>query len=55
MTKRYCRILVIMKNILLIDSGLPVNFFTKTIDISNYLQNILFTKFFKRTVILEEA
>lgn len=51
MAKRYWRILAKIKDILLINSSLLVNFGTKTIDISNYLQNRLITKYFKYTVI----
>lgn len=55
MTKRYWRILAIMKDVLLLNSGFPVIFQAKTINISNYLRNRLFTKCFKRTIILEET
>lgn len=53
MTKRYQRILATMKDILVIDSSLLVNFQAETIDISNYLPNRLFTKYSKHTIILE--
>ena len=34
-----------MKNLLLIDSGLPINFLVETIDIINYLRNRLLTNY----------
>lgn len=44
-----------MKDVLLIDSGLPINFWAEAMDTSNYLWNKLSTKYFKCIVILEEA
>lgn len=55
MSKRYWRILAIMKDILLINNGLLVNFWIKAMDISNYLQSRLSTKYFKHIVIPEKT
>lgn len=51
MAKRCWRILAIIKNALLINSGFLVNFWAEAMDISNYLQNKLSIKCFKRTII----
>lgn len=44
-----------MKDSLLIDSGLLLEFWAEAIDIANYLQNQLFTKSQKGEMISEEA
>lgn len=51
-TKKYLRILVILKNTLLIDISFQVNIWVKAMDTSNYLYNRLLIKYSKRTVIL---
>ena len=54
--KLYCQILSIMKNSLLIDSKLPINFWAKAMDTANYPQNRLPSRRADKTVILlEEA
>lgn len=55
MAERYQKTLAIIKDALLIDSSLLVNFWIETMDTSNYLQNRLSTKCSKRIVIPEEA
>lgn len=55
MAKRYQKTLAIIKDTLLINNGLLVNLWIETIDISNYLQNRLFTKCFKRIIISKDA
>lgn len=44
-----------MKDFLLIDSGLPLKFWAKTMDTTNYLQNRLLIKSQKRELVPEEA
>lgn len=51
MAEKCWRMLTIMKDVLLINSGIPVSFWAKAIDISNYLRNKHFAKCFKCTVI----
>lgn len=53
--KRCWRILAMMKDSLLIDSGLPVNFQAEAIDTSNYLCNQLLTKWNSPVFILKKA
>lgn len=53
--KRCWRILVIMKDALLIDSGLYVNFWIEAVNTSNYLQNRLSIKCFKHIIIPEDV
>lgn len=55
MAEKYQRLLTAIKNILFIDSGLLVNFWAKTNNTSNYLQNKFLTKYSKHIVIQEEA
>lgn len=47
--------LAMIKDLLLIHNCLPVNIWTETINIANYLQNQLPTKRSKDVFILEEA
>lgn len=49
--KRCLRILDIMKNLLFINNDFLINFWIEAIDISNYLQNKLYIKYFKYIVI----
>ncbi len=54
--ERCWRTLSTMKDSLLIDSGLPLNFWAKAMDTSNYLRNRLSTRRAdKSTIIPEEA
>lgn len=53
--ERFWKMLVIMKDVLLIDGDFTVNFWAETIDISNYLQNKYLTKYFKCKIILEKT
>lgn len=53
--KKCWRTIATIKDILLIDNGLPVNFWVETMDTSNYLQNKLFIKRSKCIVIPKEA
>lgn len=55
MTKRYKKTLGIMTDVLLIDSTFLTNFWAKTIDTLNYLQNRLLTKCFRCIFIPKEA
>lgn len=43
-----------MKDSLLIDSGLPINFWAEAMDTSNYLRNRLPTKRADKTIIIPE-
>lgn len=54
MIERYWRTLAIIKNILFINNDLPVNFWAKTIDISNIFYNKLLIKCSKCIVILKK-
>ena len=53
--KRCLRTLATMKNSLLINSGLPINFWAKAMDTANYLCNRLPTRCSGPAFILEEA
>lgn len=53
--KQGWRTIVIMKDSLLIDSGLPLEFWAETMDTANYLQNCLPTKSQRREIILEKS
>lgn len=49
------QIIVTMKDLLLLDSKLPLDFWTKAMDTANYLQNRLPTKSQQRQLIPKEA
>ncbi len=55
LAERRWRIIVTMKDSLLLDSGLPLNFWAEAMDTANYLQNRLSTKSQKRKLIPNEA
>lgn len=55
LTERSWRIVVTMKDSLLIDSGLLLEFWAKAMDTTNYLQNRLFIKSQRGEIEIEEA
>lgn len=55
LTERSWCTIVIMKDLLLLYSGLPLDFWVKVMETANYLQNRLLTKSQRRKLILEEV
>lgn len=55
LAKRGWQTIVTMKDSLLLDSGLPLDFWAEAMDTANYLQNRLPTKSWRRELIPEEA
>lgn len=55
LAERCWRTLATMEDSLLIDSGLPINFWAEAMDTFNYLQNRLPTKRSDKSIIPEEA
>lgn len=50
--KRYGQTFLMMKNSPFIDNDLPINFWAKAMDISNYLQNCLPTRQADKSVVI---
>lgn len=55
LAEREWRIIVTIKDFLLLDSGLPLDFWAEAMDTANYLQNRLPTKSQRGELIPEEA